>query len=65
MRLDETNNYTYKLLGNHTTPEMAGKPIEGIIRKEDNAYIPPDPDNVDWIEYQEWVAAGNTPEAAG
>ena len=27
-------------------------------------YIPKDPANSDYAEYLEWVAAGNTPEAA-
>jgi len=26
--------------------------------------VPLDPDNTDYAEYLEWVAAGNTPEAA-
>ena len=34
--------YTYKLLGNHTEPSMAGKPIEFILRKEDGVWIPKD-----------------------
>jgi len=47
-------NYTYK----KTTTE------ESIIRKEDNAYIPFDEANTDYQEYLEWVADGNTAEAA-
>jgi hypothetical protein len=35
-----------------------------IIRKSDNAYIPTDTGNTDYQEYLEWVAAGNTAEAA-
>ena len=35
-----------------------------IQRKADNAVIPFDPANTDYQEYLEWVAAGNTPEAA-
>lgn len=34
----------------------------GVIRRSDNAYIPDAEGNRDWQEYQEWVAAGNTPE---
>ena len=56
-------NYTYKLLGNDLDV-MGGKPIEFILRKEDNAYIPKDEANTDYQEYLEWVAEGNTPEAA-
>jgi hypothetical protein len=35
-----------------------------IRRKSDGAWIPFDPENKDYQEYLEWVAAGNTPEAA-
>ena len=56
--------YTYKLLGNHTEPSVVGQPIEFILRKEDNAWIPKDEANTDYQEYLEWVAEGNTPEAA-
>ena len=55
---------TYKLLGNHTEPSMVGKPIEFILRKEDNAWIPKDEENTDYQDYLEWVDEGNTAEAA-
>ena len=55
--------YTYKLLGNHIAL-MGGKPINAILRKEDGAWIPKSPGNRDYQEYLEWVAAGNTAEAA-
>ena len=35
-----------------------------ILRKEDNAFIPFDEENTDYQEYLEWVAEGNTAEAA-
>ena len=49
--------YTYQY---HTNPDGS----KSIQRKEDMAFIPPDPHNTDWLEYQEWVAEGNTAEAA-
>jgi len=36
----------------------------GIKRLTDNAFIPPDPANIDYAEYQQWLAAGNTPDPA-
>ena len=53
----------YKLLGNHTEPSIAGQPIEFILRKEDNAWIPKVADNTDYQLYLEW-AKTNTAEAA-
>lgn len=35
-----------------------------IIRTTDNAYIPKDETNADYIAYLKWVAEGNTPEPA-
>ena len=35
-----------------------------FLRKEDNAFIPKDEANIDYQEYLEWVAEGNTAEAA-
>ena len=55
--------YTYKLLGNHAAT-MGGKPINAILRKEDDLLIPKDPANTDYQKYLEWVAAGNTADAA-
>ena len=45
--------YTYQY---HTNPDGS----KSIQRKEDMAFIPEDLNNKDWVEYQEWVAAGNT-----
>ena len=58
---------TYKLAGKHPAgaPDgLAGTDIKRIIRKSDGAQIPLDPENADYQEYLEWVAEGNTAEAA-
>ena len=55
---------TYKLI--NITDSITGvtKEADVIIRKENNTSIPKDPTNTDYQEYLEWVAAGNTAEAA-
>jgi hypothetical protein len=35
---------------------------ESVIRTADGAYIPNDPANRDWQEYQTWLAAGGVPD---
>lgn len=35
-----------------------------IVREVDNAWIPNDPMNRDWQEYQSWIRLGNVPIAA-
>lgn len=32
-----------------------------VIRLSDNAFIPFDPDNMDFVEYQKWLSEGNSP----
>lgn len=32
-----------------------------ILRVSDNAFIPNDPNNRDWVAYQEWLKLDNTP----
>jgi len=53
----------YKLMDH---PDNAGQVIS--IRRADNndsyTYIPLNEENADYAEYLEWVAAGNTAEAA-
>ena len=51
---------SYKL----TNPLISGDPVTTVIRLSDNAFIPFDEANTDYQEYLEWVAEGNTPEAA-
>lgn len=36
----------------------------GVYRKSDGAFVPNNPDNKDWVTYQAWLAAGNTPDPA-
>lgn len=36
----------------------------GILRISDNAFIPFDPQNVDYQAYLTWLDAGNVPEPA-
>ena len=54
-------NYTYKKLIDFFTKKES---TNEILRKEDNAVIPFDEANSDYQKYLEWVAEGNTAEAA-
>lgn len=35
--------------------------IQDIVRSSDGAFIPFDPANTDFQEYQKWIALGNQP----
>jgi len=49
----------YKLINN-----SYGGTAQMIQRLSDNAFIPFDPANTDFVEYQKWLAEGNVPEPA-
>ena len=51
---------SYKLVKNPIT----GATNEVVKRITDSAFIPFDENNTDYIKYKEWLAEGNTPEAA-
>jgi len=38
--------------------------IDTIIRLSDNAYIPINTANIDYLHYLDWLNEGNTPEPA-
>lgn len=42
-------------------PDSMGQPAACIKRIADNAFIPFDPANTDYVEYLKWLAEGNTP----
>lgn len=48
----------YQQTVNPITGALAG----GVLRRADNAYIPDDPSNADWGDYQAWLAEGNVPD---
>jgi hypothetical protein len=51
---------SYKLLPVGSLP---GAP-QNILRVADQANIPPDPLNTDYVAYLAWLAEGNTPDPA-
>ena len=55
--------YTYqKIALRDDSAKRIGYATNQILRKEDNAVIPFDPENTDYQEYLAWVADGNTPD---
>jgi hypothetical protein len=42
-------------------PDTVYGETKAILRLPDMTSIPFDPDNTDFVEYQKWLAAGNTP----
>tara|TARA_R100000742_G_C4190802_1_gene22963 strand:+ start:404 stop:556 length:153 start_codon:yes stop_codon:yes gene_type:complete len=46
------------------TYKLYDLPTGIILKPDENMSIPPDPKNTDYQEYLEWVAAGNTADAA-
>ena len=54
----------YKLLADLTFATGEVVKAECVLRVADNTFITFDEANTDYQEYLEWVAEGNTPEAA-
>jgi hypothetical protein len=48
--------------------DMNGTVRTDLIQATDGSgavkFVPNDPSNRDWVAYQAWLAAGNTPQAA-
>ena len=44
--------------------DSRGNEVRGVLRIADNAFIPFELQNVDYQQYLEWVAEGNTPTPA-
>jgi hypothetical protein len=54
----------YKLNQNSSNITRLEDGASNITRLEDGASIPDDVQNIDYAAYLEWLAEGNTPEAA-
>lgn len=55
---------TYKYLKSGCDDAVKVQLTDQILRISDNAVIPFDDDNTDYLEYKAWLSEGNTPEAA-
>ena len=56
--------FTYKF---YRTDRQSSKNDAGVTKVEENGkiwFIPENTENIMWQEYQEWLAEGNTTEAA-
>jgi hypothetical protein len=47
-----------------TPPRFEGQPAQCIKRLSDNAFIPFDQQNTDYVAYLAWCAEGNVPTPA-
>tara|TARA_R110000787_G_scaffold130310_1_gene242250 strand:+ start:965 stop:1135 length:171 start_codon:yes stop_codon:yes gene_type:complete len=54
----------YKLINAALNPDGTVGIAAMVKRTTDSSFIPMDEANTDYQEYLEWIAAGNTPEAA-
>jgi hypothetical protein len=50
--------YNYQQIFDRTTETIIDY---AIVRLQDNAWIPNNPENTDWQDYQKWLEEGNTP----